>query len=192
MVLQNVDKGRDIRENITFEVSTGSPVETLNDGGTAKVLFLAGSHDPETTSLPTSPNDHARFLKASFWAETVAYNVVVPIHDERHRPFETHNAEEFHRLGLCLYCHAAIEAAVPVEDNDILGIQIDPVLANLLSELLRSFLAARQRYYYMPKESSTIHDDFLGTLAWIRVTITIIMATRLGHLLLRDMAIHSR
>jgi hypothetical protein len=72
MVLQNVNKARDIRENITFEVSTGSPTETLNDGGTAIFFFLAGSHDP------ASPNAHAPFLKARFWAETVAYDVVVP------------------------------------------------------------------------------------------------------------------
>jgi hypothetical protein len=78
MVLQNVIKGRDVRENITFEVSTGSPTETLNDGGTAKILFLAGSYDSETISLPISPNAYAPLLKARFWAETVAYDVVYP------------------------------------------------------------------------------------------------------------------
>lgn len=78
LVLQNAIKGQDIIENITFEVSTGSPTEKLNGGGTANISFLAGSQDPGTTSLPTSPNAHAPFMKARFWIETVAYDVVVP------------------------------------------------------------------------------------------------------------------
>lgn len=78
LVLQNAIKGQDIRENITFEVSTGSPTETINGGGTANISFLAGTQDPTTTSLPTTPNAHAAFMKARFWVETVAYDVVVP------------------------------------------------------------------------------------------------------------------
>jgi len=78
LVLQNAIKGQDIRENITFEVSTGSPTEKINGGGTANISFLAGTQDPGTTSLPTSPNAHAPFMKARFWVETVAYDVVVP------------------------------------------------------------------------------------------------------------------
>ncbi|GAB7327494.1 hypothetical protein MBLNU13_g11368t1 [Cladosporium sp. NU13] len=78
LVLQNAIRGQDIRENITFEVSTGSPTEQLNGGGTANISFLAGSQDPGTTSVPTSPNAHAPFMKARFWVETVAYDVVVP------------------------------------------------------------------------------------------------------------------
>jgi hypothetical protein len=46
MVLQNIIKGREIRENTTFEISNGSPTKTLNDAGTAKILFLAGSDIP--------------------------------------------------------------------------------------------------------------------------------------------------
>jgi hypothetical protein len=78
LVLQNAIKGQDIRENITFEVSTGSPTEKINGGGTANISFLAGTQDPGTTSLPTSPNALAPFMKARFWVETVAYDVVVP------------------------------------------------------------------------------------------------------------------
>jgi hypothetical protein len=79
LVLQNAIKGQDIRENITFEVSTGAPTETINGGGTANISFLAGTQDPSTTSLPpTAPNAQAAFMKARFWVETVAYDVVVP------------------------------------------------------------------------------------------------------------------
>lgn len=78
LVLQNAIKGHDIRENITFEVSTGSPTGQLNGGGTANISFLAGSQDPGTTSVPTSPNAHAPCMKSRFWVETVAYDVVVP------------------------------------------------------------------------------------------------------------------
>jgi hypothetical protein len=79
LVLQNAIKGQDIRENISFEVATGSPTETINGGGTANISFLAGTQDPSTTSLPpTAPNAQAAFMKARFWVETVAYDVVVP------------------------------------------------------------------------------------------------------------------
>lgn len=78
LVLQNAIKGQDIRENITFEVSTGSPTGKINGGGTANISFLAGAQAAGTTSLPTSPNAHAPFMKARFWIETVAYDVVVP------------------------------------------------------------------------------------------------------------------
>lgn len=78
LVLQNAVKGQDIRETITFEVSTGSPADKINGGGTANISFLAGTQDPGTTSLPGQPNAHAAFMKARFWVETVAYDVVVP------------------------------------------------------------------------------------------------------------------
>jgi hypothetical protein len=65
-------------EKITFEASTGSPTRMLNDVRTAEILFLAGSYDSETISLPTSPNAYAPFLKARFRAETVVYDVVYP------------------------------------------------------------------------------------------------------------------
>ena len=46
LILQNVIKGRPFREKITFGVSTGSLTKTLNDSGTAKILFLAGLDIP--------------------------------------------------------------------------------------------------------------------------------------------------
>ena len=64
-------------EKFTFEASTGSPIRMLNDVRTAKILFLAGSYDSETISLPTSPNAYAPFLNR-FRAETVVYDVVYP------------------------------------------------------------------------------------------------------------------
>jgi hypothetical protein len=78
LVLQNAIKAQDIRETISFEVSTGSPSDKINGGGTANIAFLAGTTDPGTTSLPGNPNAHAAFMKSRFWIETVAYDVVVP------------------------------------------------------------------------------------------------------------------
>jgi hypothetical protein len=86
LVLQRAIQGLDIRETITFEVSTGVPNgptdATLNGGGTANISFLAGTQFPITTSAPDGatgvPNAHAAVMTARFWIETVAYEVNVP------------------------------------------------------------------------------------------------------------------
>jgi hypothetical protein len=78
LVLQNAINGLNIKENITFEVSTGRPTDKINGGGTANISFLAGTQEPGATSLPATPNAHAPFMKSRFWIETVAYDVVVP------------------------------------------------------------------------------------------------------------------
>ncbi|CAI6339890.1 unnamed protein product [Periconia digitata] len=78
LVLQNAINGLNIKENITFEVSTGGPTETINGGGTANISFLAGTQELGATSAPDKPNAHAPFMRSRFWIETVAYDVIVP------------------------------------------------------------------------------------------------------------------
>jgi hypothetical protein len=85
LVLKRAIEGLDIRETITFEVSTGSTAPTnatLNGGGTANISFLAGTQFPITTAAPDGakgvPNAHAATMTARFWIETVAYEVNVP------------------------------------------------------------------------------------------------------------------
>lgn len=97
LVLQRAIQGQDIRETITFEVTTGVPTDTLNGGGTANISFLAGTQTPAQATIavaaaekdrkppltterskPTTPNANAVLMKSRFWIETVAYDVVVP------------------------------------------------------------------------------------------------------------------
>lgn len=82
LVLERAIKGQDIRETITFEVSTGPPNATMNGGGTANISFLAGTQSPITTAIPDKPTDkpnaHAAFMTSRFWIETIAYEVNVP------------------------------------------------------------------------------------------------------------------
>jgi len=82
LVLQRAIQGLDIRETITFEVSTGPTDATLNGGGTANISFLAGTQATITTLPPDGkagvPNAHAAVMTARFWIETVAYEVNVP------------------------------------------------------------------------------------------------------------------
>jgi hypothetical protein len=133
LVLQNAIKGQDIRENISFEVATGSPTETINGGGTANISFLAGTQDPSTTSLPpTAPNAQAAFMKARFWIETVAYDVVVPRFTTRDTVFLKPTMPPNSTADSCVRSDAAFEAAISAKDDQD-SRHPDPVLADRLS-----------------------------------------------------------
>jgi hypothetical protein len=85
-ILKNAIHDQDIRETISFEVTTGpsatGPVTAkLNGGGTANISFLAGTQSPITTAAPVignTPNAHADFMISKFWIETVEYKINVP------------------------------------------------------------------------------------------------------------------
>jgi hypothetical protein len=84
----------DIKETITFTVTTGTPSSELNAGGTANIAFLAGPQTPVavTGGAPSGPvkgvtiqspgegdkpNAHADFMTSTFYIERIEYNVVV-------------------------------------------------------------------------------------------------------------------
>jgi len=86
----------DIKETITFTVTTGTPASELNAGGAANIAFLAGKQTPVPPVVATGaggppikgvmipspgegdkPNAHADFMTATFYIERVEYDVVV-------------------------------------------------------------------------------------------------------------------
>ncbi|KAK0614542.1 hypothetical protein B0T14DRAFT_499787 [Immersiella caudata] len=96
LVLKNAitTSNLNIKETITFTVTSGNPAEELNAGGTANIAFLAGPQAPvvateEDADKPTKgvtilspgegdkPNAHADFMTATFFIELVEYDVVV-------------------------------------------------------------------------------------------------------------------
>lgn len=93
-VLKNVIAGLDIKETITFEVSTGPPTDQLTGGGVSNIAFLMGAKNPEVktevkaatktvvTETPTTGNPNANadasFMSSKFWIEFVDYKVDIP------------------------------------------------------------------------------------------------------------------
>ncbi|KAH7009432.1 uncharacterized protein B0I36DRAFT_257663 [Microdochium trichocladiopsis] len=75
LVLQNaIDTSNlDIKETITFKVTTGNSNSELNAGGTANIAFLAGPQTP----FGDDPNAHTEFMTSTFYIERIEYDVVV-------------------------------------------------------------------------------------------------------------------
>lgn len=80
-VLRNAIVGQNIIETIFFTVST-SPTAPELGGGTANTGFLIGA----TTGTATGPNAQATTMQATFWIETVQYDIVVPAWKPGHPP----------------------------------------------------------------------------------------------------------
>ena len=94
LVLKKAIVGLDIKETITFEVSTGPPTDQLTGGGVTNIAFLMGAKNPEVktevkaatktvvTETPTTGNPKvnadASFMSSKFWIEFVDYKVDIP------------------------------------------------------------------------------------------------------------------
>jgi len=94
LVLRKAIVGLDIKETITFEVSTGPPTDQLTSGGVINIAFLMGAKNPEVktevkaatktvvTETPTTGNPkvnaEASFMSSKFWIEFVDYKVDIP------------------------------------------------------------------------------------------------------------------
>lgn len=72
-VLANAIVGQDITNTIVFTVST-NPASPELGGGTANIAFLQGG----STGTQTGPNALAAQMSATFWIETVKYQLTVP------------------------------------------------------------------------------------------------------------------
>jgi hypothetical protein len=71
-VLRNAIKGQTITKTIVLSIAT-SPDEPLFGGGTDNIAFLLGD------SAAAHPNAQATKMSATFWIETVEYEITVPI-----------------------------------------------------------------------------------------------------------------
>ncbi len=72
-VLRNAIVGQNITKTIFFTVAT-TPASPELGGGTANTGFLSGA----TTGINTGPNAQATTMTATFWIETVQYQLEVP------------------------------------------------------------------------------------------------------------------
>jgi hypothetical protein len=73
-VLRNQICNQNISETVTIDLST-APTAPLVGGGLANIAFLLGN--PPPASDP-EPNAQAMLMKATFWIETVIYQISVP------------------------------------------------------------------------------------------------------------------
>lgn len=80
-VLRNAIAGQTITQTIVFTVST-TPVAPELGGGTSNIAFLQGA----TTGTTPGPNANAVQMSATFWIETVQYDIVVPAFTPGQRP----------------------------------------------------------------------------------------------------------
>jgi hypothetical protein len=112
LVLKRAIEGLDIRETITFEVSTGPTDATLNGGGTANISFLAGTQFPITTSAPDGATGVQR-------PET---------DDAGDAATQAVDAEGLAGADACLRHHVAAETAFGAEEDSGAG-DSDPVFA---------------------------------------------------------------
>jgi hypothetical protein len=72
VLLDHVAQAVNIRKFTTLTISTRPLVE--RDGGTGNIAFLLG----DQTAVPPTPNADATQMTATFWIETVDYQVIVP------------------------------------------------------------------------------------------------------------------
>jgi hypothetical protein len=73
-VLRNQINNQDISETVTIDIST-APTAPLVGGGLANIAFLVGNPPPASDA---EPNAQAMLMKATFWIETVNYQINVP------------------------------------------------------------------------------------------------------------------
>jgi len=76
-VLSNAIVGQDITSFFVFTVST-TPIGNELGGGTANIAFLQGATIAAEGQTQTGPNANAAAMQATFWIETVQYNITVP------------------------------------------------------------------------------------------------------------------
>ena len=81
-VLRNAIVGQKITNTIVFTVSTTPKVPELG-GGTVNIAFLLGA-----AATPAAPNANAIQMSATFWIETVQYEIVVPVHKPGQPPLK--------------------------------------------------------------------------------------------------------
>jgi hypothetical protein len=70
-VLRDQIANQNISETVTIDISTTPTAPLFGDGGLANIAFLLGVN-------PHGPNAKAVLMKATFWIETVIYQVNVP------------------------------------------------------------------------------------------------------------------
>jgi len=74
-VLANQIANQTITETVTITIST-TPAAPLFGGGTENIAFLLGVNPPPANGL--GPNAQSVLMKATFWIETVVYQIDVP------------------------------------------------------------------------------------------------------------------
>jgi hypothetical protein len=74
-VLRAQIANQNITETVTIDVST-TPTPSLLGGGIANIAFLLGVNHPQVSGL--GPNAQVVLMKATFWIETVIYQIKVP------------------------------------------------------------------------------------------------------------------
>jgi len=74
-VLRNQIANQNISETICIDIST-APTAPLFGGGLADIAFLLGVNPPPADAL--GPNAHTVLMRATFWIETVVYQIEVP------------------------------------------------------------------------------------------------------------------
>jgi hypothetical protein len=67
---------QNIRETVTIDISTVPALPLFGDGGLANIAFLLGVNPPPPDGM--GPNAQAVRMNATFWIETVIYQVSVP------------------------------------------------------------------------------------------------------------------
>ena len=74
-VLRNQIANQNISETVTIDISS-TPTAPLFGGGLANIAFLLGVNPPPASGV--GPNAQAVLMKATFWIETVIYQIKVP------------------------------------------------------------------------------------------------------------------